>query len=373
MATRVRCGGCPNLIDVKEFLRCRTCKKSYDLICANKSVQNFHKMTKEDKKQWDCEECKSRKPKTCNQNTPVRTRDSDYPSNLATSEIGMDCTGVITRARGTTRPTTPPSLCSEASNEPVSNSGVTDICNKVLEAIQRDLPAMFARILNKELATLRTDLQKIQDSVQFLSDSHDDFKKSVDSLIKDNAQLKKENKELQATVNTLSERLNNVEQHLRENNLELHGVPEFKNENLLNLLQQCSKAVGYQPTDGDVIQCTRVAKLNRESKLPKTIIARFRSTKCRDEFYSAVYRYNKANPDNKLNTSMLGIAGDKKPIYISEHLSPTNKALHAAARQKAKDHGYSFVWIRNGRIYVRKEPSSTYIHIKNSDSLALII
>ena len=376
MASKVRCGGCPNIIETKDFLKCCICKKSYDLVCANKSIQKFRKMTKDEKKEWDCEECKNKKPKICNLNTPVRSRDDDSPTHPNAGETDMDSMHANVTKRTMTRPAAAPSATLspdlESVNKPINDPMVTEISERVLEAIGQELPSMFTRILHQELTTIKSDLRGLQDSVQFLSDSHDAFRTSVDCLLKDNAQLKKENQELKTTVSNLSERLNNMEQHLRENNLELHGVPEFQNENLLNLLSQCSKVVGLQQGVNDIVHCTRVAKLNKENKSPRTIIVRFRGVRCRDEFYSAVYRYNKANPNDKLNTSLLGIAGDKKPVYVSEHLSPINKALHAATRQKAKDVGYSFVWVRNGRIYVRKEPGSAYIHIKNNDSLTLI-
>lgn len=141
---------------------------------------------------------------------------------------------------------------------------------------------------------------------------------------------------------------------------------------MTNMLQQCSQFIGHQLNEGDIVGCVRVAKLNKDSKFPKTIVAKFRSVRCRDEFYSAVYRYNKGHPNDKLNTNHLGIAGEKKPVYVSEHLSPFFKSLHAASRKKAKEAGYKFVWVRNGRIYVRKDSDSSYIYIKNQDSLELI-
>lgn len=50
-------------------------------------------------------------------------------------------------------------------------------------------------------------------------------------------------------------------------------------------------------------------------------------------------------------------------------LSPTNKSLHAATRLKAKEKGYKHVWIRGGRIYIRKTDDSEYRIIRDMDSL----
>ncbi|CAH2108022.1 unnamed protein product [Euphydryas editha] len=70
---------------------------------------------------------------------------------------------------------------------------------------------------------------------------------------------------------------------------------------------------------------------------------------------------------DKLNTSHLGMAGDKKPIYVIEHLSPALKSLHAATRLKAKQKDYKFVWVKSGRIYVRKNESTEYSTIFDAE------
>lgn len=120
--------------------------------------------------------------------------------------------------------------------------------------------------------------------------------------------------------------------------------------------------MGYGLKDEDIVKCTRVAKLNKESKQHRSIVVKFRNIRNRDEFYSAVHRYNKSNPHDKLHTALLGMAGERKSVYVSEHLSPSNKHLHAAARKKAKEVGYQFVWVKNGHIFVRKDIDSKYVY-----------
>ncbi|CAG9784798.1 unnamed protein product [Diatraea saccharalis] len=49
--------------------------------------------------------------------------------------------------------------------------------------------------------------------------------------------------------------------------------------------------------------------------------------------------------------------------------SPSNKALHAAARAKAKELSYKFVWVRDGRIFMRKSETSDFTHVRNGEVL----
>lgn len=131
---------------------------------------------------------------------------------------------------------------------------------------------MFKEILRAELSIVRNDLQDLRKSIYFVNEMYDTLQCSVESLTSDNAQLKAENKALKSTVCEFSDRLNNLEQHLRENNLEFHGVPEHSGENLHSLVHQCSRVVDCKIREDDLITCTCVARLNRDSKLPRTII-----------------------------------------------------------------------------------------------------
>nr|XP_026489850.1 uncharacterized protein LOC113396210 [Vanessa tameamea] len=160
---------------------------------------------------------------------------------------------------------------------------------------------------------------------------------------------------------------------MRESNLEINGVPEHKTENLVNTIGQLAKTVNVNLLDDDIIQVTRVAKLRNDSNRPRTVIARLRTPRHRDILLAAVQTFNKKNKDEKLNSHHLGFGGTRSPVYVAEHLTPSNKSLHAATRAKAKELNYRFTWVRNGRIYVRKNESSQAILIRNTDSIKLIV
>lgn len=113
----------------------------------------------------------------------------------------------------------------------------------------------------------------------------------------------------------------------------------------------------------------RVAKANKDSVRPRSIIVKLTSPLVRDELLAATKAFNRTHQNDKLNSSHLGLSGDKSPVYVSEHLSPANKQLHAAARKIAKEKAYAFVWVRNGRIHMRKNVSSKSFVVKNEEFL----
>ncbi|CAG9790308.1 unnamed protein product [Diatraea saccharalis] len=80
--------------------------------------------------------------------------------------------------------------------------------------------------------------------------------------------------------------------------------------------------------------------------------------------------HNKAHSGRGLMSSDLGVnSGEPCKIYVTEHLSPEQKSLHAETRRVAKELKYKYVWVKFGQIYVRRNDSSSAVLIKNEDSL----
>ncbi|KAJ8704308.1 hypothetical protein PYW08_013032 [Mythimna loreyi] len=82
--------------------------------------------------------------------------------------------------------------------------------------------------------------------------------------------------------------------------------------------------------------------------------------------------YNKGRgKDDKLNTSVMGMPGDRRPVYIAEHLPPSTKKLFYLAREFANKNAYKFCWISNGNIFLRKVEGDKHILVSPEKSLCL--
>jgi hypothetical protein len=91
-----QCAGCPNKIRDGNYVRCRTCKLFYDLLCANLSPKQFSSMSK-DRNEWICPICLSKCPKIDNQNTPIRSQLSS--EKLSIDESSSDQCNVTKRSK----------------------------------------------------------------------------------------------------------------------------------------------------------------------------------------------------------------------------------------------------------------------------------
>lgn len=389
------CSGCLSMLTNKEFLECTACENKYDIDCAKISSQRFYSFYSsnlEQKRTWKCPECNSKQPKMGNLNTPIhssvrcetkasnavmpsphtRVDDETTPSDHDNKIHSPGTSNVTIRSKRqqrsrasqqTRQPHTPP-------DSPRRDDYLTEDRLRVI--LSDTLHTTIRNLVSGQLKSLNDQVNDLKDSMTFYNQKYEDMKASLEEKTAIINGLKSDNTKLKSTVLDLSNRLNMVEQNMRECNIEVNGIPEHKTENLVKTIEQLANVIDAPIVPEDILYVTRVAKLNRESDRPRTVVAKLRTPRQRDEVLAAVTAFNKKNPNDKLSSQHLGFGDVRKPVYVSEHLSPANKSLHAAARLKARELGYKFTWIRNGRIFVRKDEFGEFLLIRNSENLKLI-
>lgn len=351
------CSGCRNNLPKKEYMVCATCKQVYDLLCANIPSKRFYLLDKERKNNWNCQECVSKQPKSDNTNTPVRATLRPGASDDATDQTQWE-RNVTLRSK---------KQCSKSEGD---DSYVTESSLRLI--IKQEIRESITQLVTEQLANIVSQISGFQDSLSFFSKQYDALLQSVNERNEIINSLILKNDNLTSQVKILTDRMGQIEQSMRSSNVEINGIPEHRSENLIKTIQQLGIIVNSPLQDNDILHVARVAKVNKESDRPRSVVVKLQSQRRRDELLAAVSRFNKTKRDDKLNSEHLGIGGHCVPVFVSEHLTPTNKHLHAAARKKAKETGSKFVWVRDGRIYVRKNEQSPAIYIKNEDSLKLI-
>lgn len=353
MASSVAPWGCCNNENKEgndKFINCVHCNKTYHFLCLSLTeISNESEAYNE----WKCPECLSLMPKVSKKDyTPIR--------NISTT-------------RGNKRPAlnSPPEVTAVTCDE--VRSIVQEVVQRELDTMAQKLTNMIVTIVNRELEPIKNEMRDLKESLNYHTTEFDRFQSEHVELTNNSKNLKEENDKLQKTVCDLGQRLNYLEQQARSNNLEIQCLPENKQENLFTVIKQLGSVVGCGIKDSDIMNCTRIAKLQTSSDRPRSIVVQLASPKIRDQLLASVINYNKRTPESKLSTADLGLAGNKTPVYVVEHLSPAHKALHAATRLRAKEKGYKFVWVRNGRIFVRKNVDSDHILIKNLETVNKIV
>lgn len=352
------CSGCQNVLPRKEHMICSTCNQGYDLLCANITPKRFQLMDQERKSNWTCLECRSKQPKSDNSNTPVRVMNRLVTSDDDTRQKLGEERNVTIRTK---------KQCSKSDG---NETYLTE--NRLRVIFKEEITETIKQLISEQLANIGSQISGFQDSLSFFSKQYDALAQSVNEKNEIIKGLVAKNDNLTSQIKNLTGRLGQVEQNMRATNIEINGIPEHRSENLIKTIEQLGKVVETPLGDTDILHVTRIAKLNKESDRPRSVLVKLRTQRRRDELLAAVIRFNKNNRENKLNSDHLGIGGRRVPVFVSEHLSPTNKHLHAAARKRAKEMSAKFVWVRDGRVFVRKNEQSHAIYIKDEESLKLI-
>ncbi|CAH0718713.1 unnamed protein product, partial [Brenthis ino] len=354
-STVIKCPTCANKVLKKSSLACVECKNYFHLQCAGHNESQLSSLTTQFKSTWRCPICVNQRKKGGNSaNVLVRGLSQTSPSSCTeTSTVNASPQATCSKCLNTTK-------LDEITLASIKNE-INKSVTEAIHAVHNVLEAKFTDLINK--------VSDLTSTVEFFSNKYDELKSRLDSRDKEVVELLTQNRVLEETVKDLGFRLSSLEQHSRECNVEINGLPEFKSENLVQTVLQIGKTVSHTINDTDVMSCFRVAKKDNNNKRPRAAIVKFRSPRNRDAFLTAYYKYNRENRLDKLSTQAIGIGGDRAPIYLSEHLSPPNKMLHAATRKKAKEISYNFVWVRNGKIYVRKDEKSSAKVINNMTDL----
>ncbi|KAI5634925.1 hypothetical protein NE865_12320 [Phthorimaea operculella] len=300
-----RCGKCNQVVKDNERKTCTQCLSVYHLSCI--SSENSPKGAKKPTDLWKCPKCN--------------------PSAFAT-----------------------PAAPQSHSTDQLTLVDLKNYFENKLEAVKKDILQELTVEIKKvesRAASIETKYDLILGKINTLeSTSKDAHKKQVDqekrivALEEQINQLRTEMKSLNeykvstdqqlAEFDAVKRNLNDVEQRARLTNLEIFGVPERKNEDLVatmvEIASHCECEFPVKREDFEYV--TRVQPRTKQPGLPKTIVAKFKSIQLKDAFLSA------ARKRRGMTTTDIKITGDSKKVYVNEHLTSTNKAFLKAARGK---------------------------------------
>lgn len=220
-----------------------------------------------------------------------------------------------------------------------------------------------------ELTKLNSCFHELRASLEHTDQDLKDVKKRVTELeIKSSIieQLKSQVGHLHGVVSDLELERRRDRQRARMLNLEMVGVPESKNESLRDYVMRLADRAGVLLRSEDIDHVNRVQKMIPNKKYPRNIVFRLSSQTHKDNFLSSLRKFR------NITTTDLGIPGDIHKVFINEHLTPENKMLYKFCKEEAKNMGFQYVWVRNCRIYVRKNDQSPHVLIESETDLKKI-
>lgn len=296
------------------------------------------------KDNWLCPSCTCSRPKSDNNSTPVR------PSTGLMNQNNLHSCSNVNTSRGSQPHTTRGKI----NKEDLSSS--TDLATLVTEF----------RKLRQEMSEVKQQNVEIKNQMLSISDHLAQTLKEHSTAL-ENAQT--EIITLKSTIGSLQQKLAVREQDSLINSLEITGLPEQENENLLQIVMVSSKKVGVDLAEADVDDVIRVgpkirkaASNNSHQKTPRPIVVKLLRKQKRDELIKAAKARRNITTENITG-------GQPTPIFFNERLTKENRLLFRQARLRTSEHGFRYCWIRNGSIYVRKSDGKPAIRISRMSDL----
>ncbi|CAB3239210.1 unnamed protein product [Arctia plantaginis] len=360
-------------------MKCRLCIGKYHYQCLSIEKLKFSTLTKEQTLNWICPSCSNVTRRTqSHDSTPVR---GGQLAPTCDETLGMSCDMIPPESLSTvaysheevSKPNSITNTSEAVTMEKISalfdqklNSSFTVFMENFRQVLRNDVKEMIASEMGNAIMTIKDEFSATTD---FICQEQHELRSNINNSIATIKVLEDENNRLQCEIVKLNARLAGIEKVSRSCNIEIQAVPERKNENVLLLLKKLCELVKVPIDDANINACRRVAKLNTSSSRPRNIVVTFSSPRIRDLVLSATHRFNRAHPDRGLTSSDLEIPGESSRVFVTEHLSPEQKTLHAAVRGFARDRGFKYVWIKYGQVYIRKDDSAGAVLIRNRDFL----
>lgn len=263
--------------------------------------------------------------------------------------------------------TAPKWLCRSCKN----NDGTTDAFVDASSASGVEAMMKAIDLLRTELSAFTREMSTFRQEMSSIRSSLTDVNNRLDAFDERLSKLEGREKYDEATDDTMAEfraELNERDQELLKNDVEITGISERDGERLMHVVSLICNKLGVIIDDRDVVSVQRAgprrAAVASEQPRARPICLRLARRSIRDELLRA------ARVRRGADTAGFEIDAHPRRFYVNERLTRVNRQLFYAARAKAKDAGWRYVWTRDGRIFARRDASTNNVKYRiksNSD------
>lgn len=193
--------------------------------------------------------------------------------------------------------------------------------------------------LGKSVETCHEKIDEIKNTLQSQNKTLKAFEEKYSEILQGNIRLQKK-------VNELEARLDDAEQYSRSNMMEINGIFERENEEVIDVVKAVGNYLNCPITDEMVDICHRVGQKGRER--PRGIIVKFTRRTIKEDLLK------KRRIKRNFNTKDIGITDrPAEVIYMNDSLTQRRRKILNEARAVKKEKGFQFLWVRNGNILLR--------------------
>lgn len=202
---------------------------------------------------------------------------------------------------------------------------------------------------------------------------HDDVKSSIENMSKSFKELEKRVDYVEKSVNTHQEEIENIKvdlNYLRQKDIELNmvlkGIPEDNNEDIADLkgiVERLFVNINVS-SDGFIETARRIGKKSMDK--PRLVQLKLESLDQKKRIMAA----KKSRGEISANEIVDGASSDLK-VYLDDQLTVQSAYLFKKARLLKNEYGIKYVWVRNGRVFMKKSDKEPSVIIKSENDLEI--
>lgn len=218
--------------------------------------------------------------------------------------------------------------------------------------------------INAALQDIKTQSVALQTSADFLSNKFD----AIESQL---FKLEAERHSNLEYMRNLEDKIEHLERHKRATCVEIKNIPHTTGETKQGLLNQVISIANVLNTSIDPHYVRDVFRINTKDPNTKTIIVEFTSVLPKEQLIRRYKDFNKSNKTSKFSTETLHIKGPRKPVFISENLTPKMKRLFYVSKEYARSNSFDYCWLSNGKIFLKKKEGQAAVLIKGEEDFKI--
>lgn len=236
---------------------------------------------------------------------------------------------------------------------------------KFSDELKREMKSRFKEMQDALERDYRNEMREMKTSMEHMSNTFDGmyekFTKLLDEQSKlrsENEELKRENAQMKTNLRAIDARVTEAEQYMRNRNLEIKGVPPMEQKDVATLLSHLGRVIDEPELvqSVDIMHSVPVPNSNA-----KNIVVQFKHRQVRDRVLEKCKK-------KRITTSDLG-SSLCTAVFVNEHLCPALKRVLGFAIAKKRQSKLAFVWVRNGKVYIRKSEADPAVCVCHTEDV----
>lgn len=257
---------------------------------------------------------------------------------------------------------------------PLLNVDVTDKHDKELEIEKSTMDALKKYLHGMEdrmMKQMNSKFAEFQASLEFTSGKMEDLEKtmkSVDQKIilmdKRQTKLENENIELKTRLRKLETELQTKSQESNNHKLELSGLPPIDDNNIKQVAYQFIEKVGINQAEVGTFQVNKLYK-PEATRSKTTVVISFQTQNIRDNIM-------KKMKQGKIYLKVKDVvpnSNEETNVYANEYLTGYYRKLFYEANMLKKQKNFSYLWVKEGKILLKKKEGDSVVRLTNMDDL----